>query len=538
MAFLWILSCLAFVGAAYGCGSPAIPPVITGYSRIVNGEEAVPHSWPWQVSLQDYTGFHFCGGSLISENWVVTAAHCSIRTSHRVILGEHDRSSNAEDVQVMKIGSVFKHPRYNGYTINNDITLIKLATPVQLNLRVSPVCVAETGDNFAGGMRCVTSGWGLTRYNAPDTPALLQQAALPLLTNTQCKQYWGSKISDLMICAGASGASSCMGDSGGPLVCEKAGAWTLVGIVSWGSGTCTPTMPGVYARVTELRSWMDQTIAANYRSLRQTRHDRAMAFLWILSCLAFVGAAYGCGSPAIPPVITGYSRIVNGEEAVPHSWPWQVSLQDYTGFHFCGGSLISENWVVTAAHCSIRTSHRVILGEHDRSSNAEDVQVMKIGSVFKHPRYNGYTINNDITLIKLATPAQLNLRVSPVCVAETGDNFAGGMRCVTSGWGLTRYNAPDTPALLQQAALPLLTNTQCKQYWGSKISDLMICAGASGASSCMGDSGGPLVCEKAGAWTLVGIVSWGSGTCTPTMPGVYARVTELRSWMDQTIAAN
>ncbi|MBW3909087.1 trypsin-like serine protease, partial [Neisseria meningitidis] len=75
-----------------------------------------------------------------------------------------------------------------------------------------------------------------------------------------------------------------------------------------------------------------------------------MASLWILSCLAFVGAAYGCGTPAISPVITGYSRIVNGEEAVPHSWPWQVSLQDYTGFHFCGGSLISENWVVTAAH--------------------------------------------------------------------------------------------------------------------------------------------------------------------------------------------
>ncbi|KAK7944310.1 hypothetical protein WMY93_000038 [Mugilogobius chulae] len=138
-----------------------------------------------------------------------------------------------------------------------------------------------------------------------------------------------------------------------------------------------------------------------------------MAYLWILSCLAFAGAAYGCGVPAIPPVITGYSRIVNGEEAVPHSWPWQVSLQDYTGFHFCGGSLVNENWVVTAAHCNVKTSHRVVLGEHDRSSNSEQIQVMTVGQVFKHPKYNGFTINNDILLIKLATPAQLNARVSP-----------------------------------------------------------------------------------------------------------------------------
>uniref|UniRef100_A0A3Q2YQD2 chymotrypsin n=1 Tax=Hippocampus comes TaxID=109280 RepID=A0A3Q2YQD2_HIPCM len=222
-----------------------------------------------------------------------------------------------------------------------------------------------------------------------------------------------------------------------------------------------------------------------------------MAFLWILSCLAFVGAAYGCGSPAIPPVITGYSRIVNGEEAVPHSWPWQVSLQDYTGFHFCGGSLVNENWVVTAAHCNVRTSHRVVLGEHDRSSAEEDTQVLRVGKV--RPR---------------------------LC------------RHGSSERAYACLSAPDTPALLQQASLPLMTNEQCRRFWGNKISNLMICAGASGASSCMGDSGGPLVCQKEGAWTLVGIVSWGSGTCTPTMPGVYARVTELRAWMDQTMAAN
>ncbi|KAG1943107.1 chymotrypsin-like protease CTRL-1 [Pimephales promelas] len=263
-----------------------------------------------------------------------------------------------------------------------------------------------------------------------------------------------------------------------------------------------------------------------------------MAFVWILSCLAFIGTAYGCGVPAIPPVITGYARIVNGEEAVRHSWPWQVSLQDSTGFHFCGGSLINELWVVTAAHCNVRTSHRVVLGEHDRSSNAEAIQTMTVDMVFKHPNYNSFTINNDILLIKLASPAQINTHVSPVCLAETTDDFPGGMKCVTSGWGLTRYNAADTPPLLQQAALPLLTNDDCKRYWGTNITDLMICAGASGASSCMGDSGGPLVCEKNGVWTLVGIVSWGSSTCSTSTPAVYARVTKLRAWVDQTIAAN
>uniref|UniRef100_UPI0029543904 chymotrypsinogen 2-like n=1 Tax=Panthera onca TaxID=9690 RepID=UPI0029543904 len=98
---------------------------------------------------------------------------------------------------------------------------------------------------------------------ANKTPDKLQQAALPLLSNADCKKFWGSKITDVMICAGASGVSSCMGDSGGPLVCQKDGAWTLVGIVSWGSGTCSTSVPAVYARVTELIPWVQEILAAN-----------------------------------------------------------------------------------------------------------------------------------------------------------------------------------------------------------------------------------------------------------------------------------
>ncbi|XP_015263747.1 PREDICTED: chymotrypsinogen 2-like [Gekko japonicus] len=263
-----------------------------------------------------------------------------------------------------------------------------------------------------------------------------------------------------------------------------------------------------------------------------------MATIWFLSCLALLGTAYGCGVPAIQPVLSGYSRIVNGEEAVPGSWPWQVSLQDSTGFHFCGGSLIRENWVVTAAHCNVRTTHQVVLGEFDQGTPSEEVQVLKIAKVFKNPKFNIFTIKNDITLLKLATPARITASVSPVCLPEASDDFPGGMSCVTTGWGLTRHNDKDTPEKLQQVALPLLTNQECKKYWGNRIADVMVCAGAAGASSCMGDSGGPLVCQKDGAWTLAGIVSWGSSTCSTSSPGVYARVTELRPWIDEILESN
>ncbi|XP_044515304.1 chymotrypsinogen 2-like [Gracilinanus agilis] len=134
------------------------------------------------------------------------------------------------------------------------------------------------------------------------------------------------------------------------------------------------------------------------------------------------------------------------------------------------------------------------------------------------------------------TPSRFSDTVSAVCLPSSTDDFPVGSTCVTTGWGLTKYNNANTPDKLQQGALPLISNTQCNKYWWVK--DVMICAGASGVSSCMGDSGGPLVCQKDGAWNLVGIVSGGSGTCSTSVPGVYARVTKLMPWVQEILAAN
>uniref|UniRef100_A0A7N4V6E9 Peptidase S1 domain-containing protein n=1 Tax=Sarcophilus harrisii TaxID=9305 RepID=A0A7N4V6E9_SARHA len=238
-----------------------------------------------------------------------------------------------------------------------------------------------------------------------------------------------------------------------------------------------------------------------------------MALLQLLSCLAFVAAVSGCGVPAINTDLNSMFMIVNGQNAVPGSWPWQVSLQR-RGNHFCGGSLISNKWVVTAAHCYVKTTDKVIAGMHDMNSYREKVQVLRIAKVFNYKNFDSGTLSNDITLLKLATPARFQKNVSPVCLPSASDDFPEDTTCVTTGWGRTKYYASRLPNILQQAEVPLLSNTNCKNYFETIVKDTMICAGANGISSCMGDSGGPLVCKKNGTWTLVGITSWASTKCT------------------------
>ncbi|KAK7172104.1 hypothetical protein R3I93_004413 [Phoxinus phoxinus] len=182
--------------------------------------------WPWQVSIQNSRGKHFCGGSLINSYWVLTAAHCLVQPeNHHVVLGQTDRASNMERIQVKRIAKVITHPDYNKKAkFNNDVALLKLSSPVQMTSRVSPICLPSSSASILPGALCVTTGWGRTETEA--TPRFLQEATLPIVSQTQCRQEFGpNTITDAMICAGASGVSSCHGDSGGPLMCESSGVW-------------------------------------------------------------------------------------------------------------------------------------------------------------------------------------------------------------------------------------------------------------------------------------------------------------------------
>ncbi|XP_026137854.1 chymotrypsin-like protease CTRL-1 [Carassius auratus] len=259
---IFSITCLALVASALGCGVPAIKPQTIG-SRIVNGQNAISGSWPWQVSLQLPSRFHICGGSLINENWVLTSAQCAVVADyHSVILGEHNRVSNAERIQVKPVSKVITHPLYDMETFDNDIALLKLSSPVTFTPRISPVCLAESNASIVPGTRCFTTGWGKT--GTTSNPMILQQTSIPIISPAVCRQLWDpSTITDAMICAGASGSSSCQGDAGGPLVCESSGVWTLVGSVSWGRSTCDPRFPAVYTNISKLHSWINETISSN-----------------------------------------------------------------------------------------------------------------------------------------------------------------------------------------------------------------------------------------------------------------------------------
>ncbi|KAA0701812.1 Chymotrypsin-like protease CTRL-1 [Triplophysa tibetana] len=178
--------------------------------------------------------------------------------------------------------------------------------------------------------------------------------------------------------------------------------------------------------------------------------------------------------------------------------------------------------------------HQVILGEYDRDSNDEAVQIKRIAKVFVHPSFSKKNFSNDVALVRLSSPAQITSRVSPVQLVSSSTNIPSGTLCVTTGWGRTATG--QGPRILQETTLPIVSTAECMSYWGltRSITDSMICAGGSGSSTCQGDSGGPLVCDR----YQVGIVSWGTNDCRDNAPGVYSRVSFFRQWIDDTVSSN
>jgi len=221
------------------------------------------------VSLQTEDERHFCGGTLISNDVVITAAHCiADGDPDRIVAGAHKHGSPSSNVQISRPAKVIAHPRYNPQrSYINDIAVIKLATPIKFNANVQPACLPSEGETIADKVEGIVAGWGYTKEGgAGGTSDVLMQVTVPVVGSKTCaRQYTSEGLvidANAMLCAGYSqgGKSVCQGDSGGPFVFKSTKGYTLQGVVSFGVGCARPGYAAVYARVSNYISWINQTV--------------------------------------------------------------------------------------------------------------------------------------------------------------------------------------------------------------------------------------------------------------------------------------
>ncbi|KAJ7370878.1 Chymotrypsinogen B [Desmophyllum pertusum] len=233
-------------------------------ARVVNGQDAAPHSWPWQISLR-VRGSHICGGSLIRANAVVTAAHCVYSnpnpSGYTVVVGGHRRTGTTSVQQTFRVKHLYKHSGFTMQNLKHDIAVLVLEGSVQLSPKVAKVCLPDQAADL--NSKCYITGWGRISGRGP-LADVLQEAKLPLVSNSDCRRTYGSFIdSSAHLCAGegrSAAAGGCNGDSGGPLVCEMGGKWYLHGAVSFGAQNCPTTHFTVFARITSYKSWILQKL--------------------------------------------------------------------------------------------------------------------------------------------------------------------------------------------------------------------------------------------------------------------------------------
>ncbi|XP_058840091.1 proclotting enzyme-like [Topomyia yanbarensis] len=242
-----------------GCSDCVCGGLDSTNSRVVGGNYSDIGSYPWMASLF-YKGVFTCGGSLINDRYVLTAAHCVVRSDPKgfeVFLRRPSIvSTNPEMVQ--RHVATIKLNRYQGLRYNNDVALLGLQEPVSIGSELMPICLPNGSSSYQGEKATII-GWGRTANGSlSDT---LQQLTVPVLSNQECKRtgYFRFQITNRMMCAGYldGGRDSCYGDSGGPLqlIDSATGRYEIIGVVSWGNECAQRNYPGVYARVTKFVSW-------------------------------------------------------------------------------------------------------------------------------------------------------------------------------------------------------------------------------------------------------------------------------------------
>ncbi|XP_011872054.1 PREDICTED: proclotting enzyme-like [Vollenhovia emeryi] len=239
-----------------GCGTTTKMRI-----RIAGGQPADPQEWPWMAALLRQGAIQYCGGVLITDRHVLTAAHCVYRYKPRDItvrLGEYDFTTSEETRTLdFAVSEIRIHRDFKLSTYEHDIAIIKINRPTAFNSYIWPICLPPVQQSFEN-KNAVVTGWGTQYYGGPASTVLLE-TEVPVWPQERCVRSFTQLIPNTTLCAGAyeGGRDACQGDSGGPLLHQLAnGRWVSIGIVSWGIRCGEPGYPGIYTRVSSYLDWI------------------------------------------------------------------------------------------------------------------------------------------------------------------------------------------------------------------------------------------------------------------------------------------
>ncbi|XP_030280894.1 ovochymase-2 [Sparus aurata] len=304
--WFWVNTGIDAAQTASKCGAPQVWNPMVQSLRVVGGAEATYGSHPWLVSLKN-KGSHFCGGAILTDRWILTAAHCFASLSKeflsgvRVVAGDFDQRVEDEEEQVLMIKSASVHEKYHhSVPMSYDIALLELDQRIRFGARVKPICLPLPEEKIPPETNCIVGGWGRVKEKGR-LPAVLREVQLDLVDPAKCQHVLQTIKSSLLnqrparpqpamtvLCAGPErgGRDACQGDSGGPLVCPAGsggGHWVALGVTSWGKGcgrswrnnsSRPPSRrgsPGVFTDVRLLLPWIKRKLREANEQQQQHR---------------------------------------------------------------------------------------------------------------------------------------------------------------------------------------------------------------------------------------------------------------------------
>ncbi|XP_055542122.1 uncharacterized protein LOC129727891 [Wyeomyia smithii] len=363
-----------------------------------------------------------CGGSLIWDNFVLTAAHCTLdnETAPDVVrLGDINIFSDKDDqfAQQLKIAQIVRHPDYRFFVSYNDVALLKLEKNVTLHETVAPACLWI--DKEVRFKTLEATGWGDTGFAQEQTPSLLKVTLKPI-TNEECSEVYGNTnrllrdgLKETQICAGDDLMDTCPGDSGGPLQIKllhngKVSPF-IVGVTTFGT-TCGTSTPGVYTKVSAYYQWILKTIQSMESSVRDWSLEPIGCALRYVSLREYEDDVIVSRSEKHVSLDSTKAHMSLAEKNLRHTvtvgWQHRRARREN-----CSGILIADDTVLTVAECA---SHFDVTPSHVIVDSNEET--FYIGEIYVHPKYSKNSLYNNIAVFKLKDRVQFSNRVIPACI--------------------------------------------------------------------------------------------------------------------------